>query len=144
MIIASLAPDGVCETEVSSRVRPEKVVARYADGRVLRGYLRDFDERRADFHMEPEGGGEQRRVAFRDLKALFFVRELRGDPQHRESTQVAPSARQSGHPIEITFPDGETMRGYTDTVYPWEGGGFFITPIDPSSNNVKVLVITSA
>ena len=119
-------------------------MARYADGRVLRGYLHDFDERRADFHMEPEGGGELRRVAFRDLKALFFVRELRGDPQHRESTQVPPSARKLGRPIEITFPDGEAMRGYTATINPWEGGGFFITPVDPRSNNVKVFVITSA
>ena len=122
----------------------EKVVARYADGRVFRGYLHDFDERASDFQMEPEQGGEQRRVALRDLKALFFVREFRGDPRYRESTQAMPSTRQPGRTVEITFPDGEAMKGYTTTVNPRECAGFFMTPVDPRSNNVNVFVITAA
>jgi len=52
--------EGFAEQEHESRADPRKIVARYADGRVLRGYARDFDEWRSDFRMEPEGGGEER------------------------------------------------------------------------------------
>jgi putative ABC transport system substrate-binding protein len=44
--------------------------------------------------------------------------------------------------IEITFPDGQIMKGYTTTGNPWERGRFFMTPVDPRCNNVKVFVIT--
>jgi Family of unknown function (DUF6982) len=136
--------EGFAEQEHESRADPRKIVARYADGRVLRGYARDFDEWRSDFRIEPEGGGEERQVSLRDLKALFFVRAFRGDPQYREGKQFPPSSRPPGRMIEVTFPDGETMRGYTATANPWEHRGFFMAPVDPRNNNVKIFVITAA
>ena len=55
-----------------------KVVARYVDGRIVRGFTFDFDPSQRRFHVfeGPTAMGPSTQVLVRDLKAVFFVRDL--------------------------------------------------------------------
>src|SRR5947208_3439570 len=68
---------------------PGKVVARYVDGKVLKGYA-DFDPNQPSFCLVPieNPDGEGIEVQVRDLKALFFVRSFAGDPAYSESKDL--------------------------------------------------------
>ena len=45
--------------------------------------------------------------------------------------------------MEVTCKDGEVMVG-TTTGYDPKRPGFFLFPVDPSSNNMRVFLVTSA
>jgi Family of unknown function (DUF6982) len=122
------------------------VVARFLDGRTVKGHTTDFDPNRREFHIVPAAAepGEPRPVNIKDLKALFFVRSLKGDAQYRERKNFRPEDPNRGSKVEITFGDGEMLVGYTLVRDLWERTGFFVTPLDPRSNNRKVFVITTA
>ena len=80
-------------------------------------------------------------IALDDLKALFFVRSLSGDAKHIEGKEIAPvDPRLRGtRLIEVTFNDGETLVGLA-TRFPPLKKLFFLTPVDTSSNNLRILV----
>ena len=122
-----------------------KVVVRFSDGRVLKGTTEDFFPNRPGFHLRPLGTDEVREIRCKDLKAVFFVKDFAGNPQHKE----APGFHQAtvdisrGKKVAIRFKDGELVFGYTLTYMP-DRSGFFITPSDPASNNLRVYVLVSA
>ncbi len=60
------------------------VVARYLDGRVLKGATHDFSPNRPGFHVEVDGTGEVIELRCRNLKALFFVKSFAGDPARQD------------------------------------------------------------
>jgi hypothetical protein len=120
-----------------------KVVARYLDGRLVKGYTFDFGPAQPRFHVfeEPSATGPSTRVLVHELKAVFFVRDFAGDPTHQEGRQFAPG--DTGRHIEVTFRDGEVMVGTLDG--PATGPpGFFLVPADPRSNNLRVYVVAAA
>ena len=56
-----------------------KIVVRYADYRVVKGYSRDFFPNKSSFHLELIADGNRGKVSeinMRDLKAVFFVRDF--------------------------------------------------------------------
>ena len=66
------------------------VVARFADGRTVKGTSLDVDPKRPVFHVStPEG--EMVEISMADLKALFFVRSLSGDPARADTHEVTAS-----------------------------------------------------
>ena len=116
------------------------VVARFADGRTVKGISLDVDPGRASFHVRtPEGVMVD--VSLRELKALFFVRSLDGDSAHIEGSEIAPAdARRRGARLtRIRFKDGEELVGLTMR-FPPNRPYFFVTPVDTRSNNVRILV----
>jgi hypothetical protein len=120
----------------------QKIVVRYREGSMLKGYTVDFHPSRAHFSLWPSVDAQKSQrsmVPLARLKALFFVKSFDGDRWHvpAESTPAA------GRRIEITFFDGEVMRGATLGYRP-EAVGFFITPLDSASNNQRVFVVNSA
>jgi hypothetical protein len=116
----------------------QKVVARYCDGRLLRGYTNDFSPGRAHLHLRSSATtGPAIFVPLSQLKALFFVREFAGDPTYVEAKQFTNGA--AGRKIEVTFGDGEVLVGTTLNFRP-DGAGFFVHPADPRSNNLRVYV----
>jgi len=120
-----------------------KVVARYFDGRVVKGYTFDFGPAQPRFHVfaEPTATGPSTRVLVDELKALFFVRDLVGNPAHQDGHRFAPG--EVGRHVEVRFRDGEVMVGTVDgpsTDVP----GFFLVPADPESNNLRVYVVAAA
>jgi len=46
-----------------------------------------------------------------DLKSLYFVEDLTGNPQHQECKEFDPGQRPIGRKIQVIFKDGETMVG---------------------------------
>jgi hypothetical protein len=120
-----------------------KVVARYLDGRLVKGYTFDFGPAQSRFHVfeQPSPTGPSTRVLVQELKAVFFVRDFAGDPTHQEGRQFA--AGDAGRHIEVRFRDGEVMVGTLDGLST-DGPGFFLVPADPESNNLRVYVVATA
>jgi hypothetical protein len=117
-----------------------KLVVRYLDGTLLKGFCQDFHPTRSFFHMTPSitAGAETSMVPMQQLKAVFFVRDFDGDPNYVEAQTFAE--RPSGRKIEITFADGEQMVGST-LGYRTDGAGFFVSPADGDGNNLRVFVL---
>ena len=121
------------------------VVARYLDGRVLKGTTRDFSPVRPSFHIEVGSTHEIVELRMRQLKAVFFVKSFDGDPA-RENVQGfmdGPMEKAQGRKLAVRFRDGEFMCGYTMSWSP-DREGFFIFPADPGSNNDRVYVVSSS
>lgn len=121
-----------------------KVVARYKDGRLLKGTSLDVDITRPNFHIRPPDG-KPVEVNLSELKALFFVRSLEGNPAHEERRTPEPGdSRGRGSTfVSLRFEDGEEMLGMTIR-YPPNRPYFFIVPVDTTSNNIRILVNRAA
>ncbi len=122
-----------------------RVVVRFNGGIVAKGTTQDFLPNRPTFHLIPASGGPAVEVKCKELKAVFFVRTLDGDPQ-RPSIRgflEAPTSTALGKKIAVRFKDGEFLCGYTLAYQPGRDG-FFMTPADPNSNNMRVYVVTSS
>ena len=84
----------------------------------------------------------QRRVVhLAHLKAVFFVRELEGNPTYNE--RKAFDRPTTGRRLEVTFLDGEVLVGSTMNYQP-HGPGFFLLPADPGSNNIRTFVVSGS
>lgn len=120
------------------------VVARFMDGRVLKGTIQDFSPNKTIFHLTLWGDPNAKALAvpIATLKALFFVRSYEGNAKHVESRDL-DLARGQGRKIIVTFLDGEVISGFT-TGYSNDKPGFFVIPADPKSNNVRVYVIAAS
>jgi hypothetical protein len=120
-----------------------KVVVRYADGKVIKGYTQDFFPNKDRFHLQPQQqstGQDTQQVLVKDLKAIFFVRDFGGNPTYDERRQFADSDKPQGRKMEILFKDGEKLVGSTLGYEP-NRPGFFIHPADDKSNNIRVFVV---
>ncbi len=127
---------------VSSEI--QKVVVRFIDGRVLKGVTQDFSPMRPLFHLHVSGG-EMTPIQTKQLKAVFMVRDLEGD-RARQDTKgfvTLPAETAAGKKIAVRFKDGELICGYTNAWTP-ERPGFFVTPADQTTNNVRVYVVSAA
>ncbi len=122
-----------------------KVVARYADGRLVKGYTFDFGPSQRRFHVfeQPSATGPSVAVLVSDLKAVFFVRDLVGNPARQDAQKFPTGGGLSGPHVEVRFRDGEVMVGAADS--PMEDPtGFFLIPADPESNNLRVYVVAAS
>lgn len=116
------------------------VVARYRDGRVVKGTSMDVDPNRPYFHVR-RADGTSVPVDMNELKALFFVRSLTGDATRNDrATPVADDPRSRGATlVKLAFADGETIVGMT-IAWPPRKPFFFVNPVDADSNNIRILV----
>lgn len=119
---------------------PNQVVARFMDGRVIKGQCFDFSAMKPVCHIQ-QAGQAATEVVLRELKALFFVKDLQGDPQHQEAKTLEPGDRRGAgaRPMEVQFRDGEVLVGFV-TGYSAERPYFFMAPADAASNNMRILV----
>ena len=123
------------------------VVARYRDGRVIKGTTYDFGPQKKGFHVVPVGeeGKKVSEVLFSDLKAVFFVKSLEGKQDHSATKggieeKTEPTGQMK---VKITFFDGETLVGTTQG-YTLDRESFFIVPLEGDSNNLRIFVISKA
>ena len=117
-----------------------KIVARYKDGRTVKGTSLDIDPGRTSCHVRtPESKTVE--VQLKDLKALFFVRSLEGDSTHDEARTPDPKdLRSRGSTlVRMNFEDGEVTVGLMIR-YPPNRPFFFVLPVDNESNNLRILV----
>jgi hypothetical protein len=123
-----------------------KVVARYADGRLVKGMTADFFPTKDRFHISVASaapGTPLAEIYTKDLKALFFVKDHDGDPQHVEKRDFDPERPPVGLKIRVAFKDGEVMVG-TTTGYQPGRVGFFLIPADPDSNTERCYVVAAS
>ena len=123
-----------------------KVVARFTDGRVVKGFTNDFAPEKMLFHVNVDGRTPAHRAEefdARELKALYFVKDLTGNPKHNERKEFDQSQRPFGRKIRVLFKDGEEMVGTTPGYQPGRPG-FFLMPADPTSNIDRCYVVSSA
>ena len=126
-------------------MEPAKVVARYSDGRIAKGFTHDFFPNRNCFHLyqSTKGPGGAVEVVMKELKAVFHVRDFKGNPFYEERKVYWKGEKPSGRKVEVTFSDGEVLVGSTLGHDP-ERQGFFFFPADPRSNNTRVFAVSSA
>jgi hypothetical protein len=123
-----------------------KIVARYQDGRMIKGSTNDFMPNKEIFHVVPAGsppGTKPIDVFVKDLKAVFFVREWVGKGHPQGENNSVPTIPAAGRKIKVVFRDGETMIGTTQGYQPGRPG-FFLVPPDPNSNNDRCFIVTAA
>lgn len=120
-----------------------RIVVRFRDGKLLKGYCNDFHPSRGQLHLRPSIAApesERLLVPLADLKALFFVRDLEGNVGRIEDNASGSPPR--GRKIEVTFRDGEILVGFTLN-YHAGGEGFFVMPASSDGNNIRVYVISA-
>ena len=130
------------ETNRNLPIGWKRLVVRYLDGRLLKGFTRDFAAANGEVQVwtVPNGPATSRiTVPIARLKAIFFVHDLEGDPAYRP----VDTSIEHGRRIEVTFVDGETLAGTTLT-YSAGGRGFFVTPLSTRENNFRIFVAPDA
>jgi hypothetical protein len=122
-----------------------RVVARFSDGKVLKGTTQDFFPNRPSFHLIPSDGGNGVEIRCKQLKAVFFVKTFTGDSKRKDVRGfiAAPAETAQGKKIAVRFKDGELLCGYSLSYTP-DRDGFFVFPADAGGNNLRVYVLTGA
>jgi hypothetical protein len=125
-----------------------RVVAHFKGGKLLKGFTEDFSPARQSFRLvserrEDEGTVHDIRISH--LKAVFFVKNLDGNILYKEKKKFreVSTSHLKGLRIQLHFKDGETIRGAT-TDYNGGKQGFFVSPVDPKSNNSLIFVVADA
>lgn len=130
----------------------EKVVLRFKDGKLLKGFLEDFSRDLEALKFVAQDG-EVSSVPVRELKAVFFVKDWDGDSARRDKKTFRSSKRADGQKVFVRFTDAESIIGFAEGDLPWKKGGFFLHspgdkttgfflyPADQEGNNQKVYVI---
>jgi hypothetical protein len=121
-----------------------KVVVRYSDGKLIKGFTQDFFPNKEHFHLVPADSPSNGtiEVSTKELKAIFVVRDFSGDPLYNERKKYIEGEKPSGKKVEVTFTDGEVLVGST-LGYDPKRQGFFLFPADPKSNNIRVYAVCS-
>lgn len=123
-----------------------KIVARFVDGRILKGFTNDFTPAKDQFHFTPDGapaGAEPQVIKREELKALFFVKDFKGNPDYKDKKDFGAAKITSGRKIRVVFKDGEILIG-TTLGYQRNRPGFFLESVDSESNIARCYVVTSA
>ncbi|MCK5117692.1 MAG: hypothetical protein KAR44_13935 [Candidatus Aegiribacteria sp.] len=117
-----------------------KIVVRYADGKIQKGFTSDFSPNRAMFHLTGISDQKTEVIYVNKLKAVFIVKEFEGDPHYRKDSDFDDSQQVYGAKLRIHFSDGEKLVG-VGMGYKPDKIGFFLTPCDPDSNTIRAFVV---
>jgi hypothetical protein len=123
-------------------LRPRLVVVRYRDGRMVKGITEDFTPATPKFTVMQGDMHRHTIEDFAEIKAVFFVKSLEGNPLYDEQKDFAV-ASQFGRKTVVVFRDKEELFGYTLAGHA-QHPQFFLFPVDPKSNNAKVYVVREA
>ena len=123
-----------------------KIVVRYQDGRILKGYTVDFLPTRPTFHVTLIDAPQDAKplvIRMEEVKAIFFVKDFVGNRERKQAQDFPAGKPVVGRKIRVVFQDGETLVGTTQGYDPTRPG-FFVIPADPASNNDRCFVVTRA
>lgn len=124
-----------------------KVVVRFLDGTIARGYTTDFNPDKEAFHLmiKTKEGERPFIVRTHALKAVFFVKDLNGNGHSslKKSFDDFKDIKVYGKKVKVEFLDGEILYGITNG-YSVQRQGFFFNPIDKASNNERIFAVLTA
>jgi len=118
-----------------------RIIARFTDGKILKGTTSDLLPNKTVFHLSENGTGDVHKIDTNQLKAIYFVKNFEGNKDYQDKNDVERVGL--GKKILVSFKDGETLVGYTQG-YSANRSLFIVFPCDPDSNNEKVFVVTGA
>jgi len=124
----------------------EKVIAHYMDGQIKRGLTTDFKPSNDWFNLLPvdyTAGSKPSEIRIPELKGLFFVRDLSGNPSYRKQNLFDSTRMVPGRKVRVVFHDGEVLQGHTQGYWP-DRPGFFVIPADAHSNTERCYIVTAA
>ncbi len=117
-----------------------KVVVHFADGSIQKGYTSDFSINRSTFHLAAiEEDHKTEIINIHNLKAVFFVKDFEGNPEHTYLKDFDDSLPVYSKKYRVLFRDGEEFVG-TGMGYHPDKFGFFLTPCDPDCNTIRAFV----
>jgi Family of unknown function (DUF6982) len=116
------------------------VVAHFIDHDIVKGTSLDLDPGRPTCHITTEDRGSVE-VDLSLCKALYVVKELGGNPHYTELQRPSQGdiRLRGSRKVEISFHDGETLGGLANS-FPPKRPFFFVLPMDPKSNNIRILI----
>ena len=117
-----------------------KVVVQYKDGNIVKGSTGDFLPTKPRFHLNALDGSIKE-IEVEELKALFFVKDVEGNKDYKETYEDVIQG--GGRKIEVEFNDGETVVGYVQSYSP-DRQGFIMSPADLNGNNERIFVVMSS
>jgi len=124
-----------------------KIVVKFKDEKIIKGWSTDFGPNKEIFHLHPleEYGKDILEIETSSLKAVFFVKDYKGNKDYKEAKtfEGQPKLSPSQRKIIVTCKDGEKLYGTTLGYNP-NKKGFFIVPIDPKDNNERIFIIQDA
>ncbi len=124
----------------------QRIVVRYVDGGIVKGFAQDFHPSRPQFSLWPSINAkpsERVVVPVARLKAIFFVRNFNGNSSRQDRKTFGARSQGQGRRVEVTFLDTEVILGTTLNYRP-DGQGFFVIPADADGNNTRVFVASAA
>jgi hypothetical protein len=127
-------------------MEPAKIIARFRDGDVAKGYSSNFFPNKPSFHLSEDSSmttADAEELFVEDLKAVFFVKDFGGNPDYNERKIYKEGEKSQGRKVEVTFKDGERMQGAV-LGYNANQPGFFLFPVDPRSNNDRTFIVNDA
>jgi hypothetical protein len=117
-----------------------KVVAHFIDHGIVKGTSMDVDPGRPICHIQTDDRGTIE-VDLTQIKALYFVKDFGGKPKYDEehAPKTGDQRLRGSRQVRIRFQDGEEQGGLMNR-YPPNRPFFFLLPMDPDSNNIRILV----
>lgn len=118
----------------------EPMVVHFMEGETLAGHGDNFFPGEAQILVR-DGGGAIRKVDLAEVKMVCFVKSLASDRAQTHLPQPDRLLYQAvpGKRVRIRFRDGEQMEGLA-SIRAKPRQGFFVTPMNPNSNNLQVYV----
>jgi hypothetical protein len=132
----------------------ERVVARFNDKRLLKGYMKIFSGDSAIVIIEEADTGKEHAVPIEDLKAIFYVKTFEGSKEYKEK-KIYGVGKKPGRKVFVKFRDGEKLVGFLEADVPpdkvlsflkSDGSkkGFFLVPVDRECNNTRIFAAWNA
>jgi len=144
--VARRAVTSEAKGSIPSAELSQKVIIRYTDGRVLRGFVPKgtdtaLQDTPPDSLAVKDSDGKPVKVVASDIKAIFFVKSFDGNPDYAEFKVFSTRPSGKGVWVRVHFKDGEVIEGVAPNCFEtYSKAVFYITPPDPESNNQGVLV----
>ncbi|MDH7500535.1 MAG: hypothetical protein QHH30_09160 [candidate division NC10 bacterium] len=121
-----------------------KIVVRFKDGRIVKGYTDHFEPDKPSLRIFGDAAGKSPiELAIDELKAVFLVKSFEGNRDYNERKVFHKSDRVLGRKVQVKFIDGEVLQG-TMVGSDADGSGFFLIPPDPESNNISLFAVAKA
>jgi len=119
----------------------ERIVIRYFNGKIIKRIINQINIEIDRFTIRNVLTGRLESYTTNDLKAIFWVKNLIGDPSRVDKQGFVKETDPSN--IFIEFKDNECQWG-SQSGYSNRAFGFFFYPHDPDSNNVKCYIPRNA
>jgi len=122
----------------------EKVVVHFRDGRLLKGFASHPEGNVSNLDVLPlDQRDHPVTVRLESVKAIFFVKDFAGDAAYTESKAFSDDEPYRPGRVAFHMEDGEVLTGIVEDYQP-DSAGFFLTPVDSRSNNVRCFVGAAA